>query len=276
MRFLRYGDIGHEQPAVLDADGQLRDLSGVVPDLAGGVLTDLPRINPQSLPRVAGTPRIAAPVGRVGKLVCIGLNYSDHAAELGVEPPEDPVIFLKATSSICGPNDPVVLPRGSEKGDWEVELGIVIGRAAKHVTEAQALRHVAGYTIVNDVSERALQLERSGQWTKGKSCDTFAPMGPWLVTPDEVGDVQALDLSVDVNGARMQSGNTRKMIFSVARIVAYLSELMTLHPGDVIATGTPPGVGAGRKPPLFLKDGDEMILKISGLGEQRSPVRAEP
>ncbi len=276
MRFLRYGEIGREQPAVLDDEGHMRDLSGVVPDLAGGILADLPRINPQSLPRVPGHPRIGAPVGQVGKLVCIGLNYSDHAAELGVDPPEDPVIFLKATSSICGPHDTVVLPRGSEKGDWEVELGIVIGRRAKNVTEAQALRHVAGYTIVNDVSERALQLERSGQWTKGKSCDTFAPMGPWLVTPDEVGDVQALDLSVDINGAQMQNGNTARMIFSVARIVAYLSELMTLHPGDVIATGTPPGVGAGRKPPLFLKDGDEMVLKISGLGEQRSPVRAEP
>ncbi|MGM0661839.1 MAG: fumarylacetoacetate hydrolase family protein [Pseudomonadota bacterium] len=275
MRFLRYGEIGHEQPAVLDADGQMRDLSGVVPDLAGRVLADLPRINPQSLPRVPGTPRIGAPVGRVGKLVCIGLNYSDHAAELGVAPPDDPVVFLKATSAICGPFDPVILPRGSQKGDWEVELGIVIGRTAKYVTEAQAMRHVAGYTIVNDVSERELQLERSGQWTKGKSCDTFAPMGPWLVTPDEVGDVHRLDLSVDVNGARMQSGNTARMIFSVARIVSYLSELMTLDPGDVIATGTPPGVGMGHKPPCFLKDGDEMVLRISGLGEQRSPVRAD-
>ncbi|MFO7757158.1 MAG: fumarylacetoacetate hydrolase family protein [Roseovarius sp.] len=275
MRFLRYGEIGHEQPAVLDADGQMRDLSGVVPDLAGRVLADLPQINPQSLPRVPGTPRIGAPVGRVGKLVCIGLNYSDHAAELGVAPPDDPVVFLKATSAICGPFDPVILPRGSQKGDWEVELGIVIGRTAKYVTEAQAMRHVAGYTIVNDVSERELQLERSGQWTKGKSCDTFAPMGPWLVTPDEVGDVHRLDLSVDVNGARMQSGNTARMIFSVARIVSYLSELMTLDPGDVIATGTPPGVGMGHKPPCFLKDGDEMVLRISGLGEQRSPVRAD-
>jgi 2-keto-4-pentenoate hydratase/2-oxohepta-3-ene-1,7-dioic acid hydratase in catechol pathway len=275
MRFLRYGAVGHEQPAVLDDEGQMRDLSGVVPDLAGGVLADLPRINPQSLPRVPGTPRIGAPVGQVGKLVCIGLNYSDHAAELGVAPPDDPVVFLKATSAICGPNDPVILPRGAQKGDWEVELGIVIGRRAKYVTEARALRHVAGYTIVNDVSERALQLERSGQWTKGKSCDSFAPMGPWLVTPDEVGDVHALDLSVDVNGARMQSGNTGRMIFSVAHIVSCLSELMTLHPGDVIATGTPPGVGMGHKPPCFLKDGDEMVLQISGLGAQRSPVRAD-
>jgi 2-keto-4-pentenoate hydratase/2-oxohepta-3-ene-1,7-dioic acid hydratase in catechol pathway len=275
MRFVRYGEAGQERPAVLDADGQMRDLSGVVPDLAGRVLGDLPRINPQSLPLVPGGPRIGPPVGQVGKLVCIGLNYTDHAAELGVEPPEDPVVFLKATSAINGPHDPVILPRGAAKGDWEVELGIVIGRRAKYVTEAQALRHVAGYTIVNDVSERALQLERSGQWTKGKSCDTFAPLGPWLVTPDEVGDVQALDLSVEVNGERVQSGHTGRMIFSVARIVSYLRELMVLEPGDIIATGTPPGVGMGHRPPRFLKDGDEMVLRITGLGEQRSPVRAE-
>jgi 2-keto-4-pentenoate hydratase/2-oxohepta-3-ene-1,7-dioic acid hydratase in catechol pathway len=275
MRFVRYGEAGQERPAVLDADGQMRDLSGVVPDLAGRVLGDLPRINPQSLPLVPGSPRIGPPVGQVGKLVCIGLNYTDHAAELGVEPPEDPVVFLKATSAINGPHDPVILPRGSQKGDWEVELGIVIGRRAKYVSEAQALRHVAGYTIVNDVSERALQLERSGQWTKGKSCDSFAPLGPWLVTPDEVGDVQALDLSVEVNGERVQSGHTGRMIFSVARIVSYLSELMVLEPGDIIATGTPPGVGMGHRPPRFLKDGDEMVLRITGLGEQRSPVRAE-
>jgi 2-keto-4-pentenoate hydratase/2-oxohepta-3-ene-1,7-dioic acid hydratase in catechol pathway len=275
MRFVRYGEAGQERPAVLDADGQMRDLSGVVPDLAGRVLGDLPRINPQSLPLVPGSPRIGPPVGQVGKLVCIGLNYTDHAAELGVEPPEDPVVFLKATSAINGPHDPVILPRGSQKGDWEVELGIVIGRRAKYVSEAQALRHVAGYTIVNDVSERALQLERSGQWTKGKSCDSFAPLGPWLVTPDEVGDVQALDLSVEVNGERVQSGHTGRMIFSVARIVSYLSELMVQEPGDIIATGTPPGVGMGHRPPRFLKDGDEMVLRITGLGEQRSPVRAE-
>jgi len=275
MRFVRYGEVGREQPAVLDAEDQLRDLSGVVPDLAGRVLEDLPRINPHSLPRVPGNPRIGPPVGRVGKLVCIGLNYSDHAAELGVTPPDDPVVFLKATSAISGPFDPVILPRGAAKCDWEVELGIVIGRPAKYVTEAEAPRHVAGYTIVNDVSERELQLERSGQWTKGKSCDTFAPLGPWLVTPDEMADVQTLDLSVDVNGARMQSGNTARMVFPVARIVSYLSELMSLQPGDVIATGTPPGVGMGHKPPCFLKDGDEMVLRISGLGEQRVTVRAE-
>ncbi|WP_297541212.1 fumarylacetoacetate hydrolase family protein [Roseovarius sp.] len=272
MKFARYGDVGQERPAVLDDQGRLRDLSGVVPDLAGAVLADLPRIDPESLPLVAGNPRIGAPVGQVGKLICIGLNYTDHAEELGVDAPPEPVVFLKATSAICGPNDTVRLPRGAQKGDWEVELGVVIGRRAKYVTEAEALDHVAGYTIVNDVSERAFQMERAGQWTKGKSCDTFAPMGPWLVTPDAVGDVQALDLSLDLSGARMQTGTTARMIFSVAHIVAYLSALMTLEPGDVIATGTPPGVGMGRKPPRYLTEGDEMRVRISGLGEQRSPV----
>lgn len=272
MRFARYGDVGQEKPAVLDAEGRLRDLSGVLPDLAGAALSDLPRINPQSLPLVEGTPRIGPPVGQVGKLICIGLNYTDHAEEVGAPLPADPVVFLKATSAITGPYDPVSLPRGARKGDWEIELGIVIGRRAKYVTEADALRHVAGYTIVNDVSERAYQMERSGQWTKGKSCDSFAPMGPWLVTPDELGDVEALDLSLDLNGARMQTGNTDKMIFSLAHIVAYLSELMTLEPGDVIATGTPPGVGMGQRPPRYLTEGDEMVLRITGLGEQRSPV----
>ncbi len=272
MKFARFGAPGQEKPAVVDADGNLRDLSGVLPDLAGAVLGDLPKVNPESLPLVEGNPRLGPPVGNVGKLICIGLNYTDHAAELGVDPPKDPVVFLKATSAIVGPNDTVVLPRGSTRGDWEVELGIVIGKRAKYVSEEQALDHVAGYTIVNDVSERAFQLERSGQWTKGKSCDTFGPMGPWLVTPDEVGDLQNLDLSVDVNGARMQTGNSGLMIFSVAHIVAYLSDLMTLEPGDVIATGTPPGVGMGHKPPRYLKKGDEMVLRISGLGAQRSPV----
>ena len=272
MKFARYGEPGQERPGVLDAEGRLRDLSGVLPDLAGAVLGDLPQLNPESLPLVGGAPRLGPPVAQVGKLICIGLNYTDHAAELGVEPPKDPVVFLKATSAINGPFDPVSLPRGSARGDWEVELGVVIGRRAKYVSEARALEHVAGYMIVNDVSERALQLERSGQWTKGKSCDTFAPMGPWLVTPDELGDVQALDMALEVNGVRMQSGNTRHMIFSVAQIVAYLSELMTLEPGDVIATGTPPGVGMGHKPPRYLAEGDEIVSRISGLGEQRSPV----
>jgi len=275
MRFARFGDRGQERPAVLDAEGRLRDLSGVVPDIAGEVLGSLPRLNPEALPLVPGAPRLGPPVGGIGKLVAIGLNYSDHAAELGAEPPEEPVVFLKATTALNGPNDPVVMPRGSAKTDWEVELGIVIGRRAKHVAQAQALAHVAGYTIVNDVSERALQLEGSGQWTKGKSCDTFAPVGPWLVTPDEVGDVQALDLATEVNGERMQTGSTSRMIFGVAGIVSYLSGIMTLEPGDVIATGTPPGVGAGHKPPRFLKAGDEMVLRITGLGEQRVTVQAE-
>jgi len=275
MRFARFGDRGHERPAVLDAEGRLRDLSGVVPDIAGEVLGSLPRLNPEALPLVPGAPRLGPPVGGIGKLVAIGLNYSDHAAELGAEPPEEPVVFLKAPTALNGPNDPVVMPRGSAKTDWEVELGIVIGRRAKHVAQAQALAHVAGYTIVNDVSERALQLEGSGQWTKGKSCDTFAPVGPWLVTPDEVGDVQALDLATEVNGERMQTGSTSRMIFGVAGIVSYLSGIMTLEPGDVIATGTPPGVGAGHKPPRFLKAGDEMVLRITGLGEQRVTVQAE-
>jgi 2-keto-4-pentenoate hydratase/2-oxohepta-3-ene-1,7-dioic acid hydratase in catechol pathway len=272
MRFVRYGAVGEERPGVLDAAGRLRDLSGEFPDLAGAVLGDLSRFDPERLPPVAGTPRLGPPVAQVGKLICIGLNYSDHAAELGVEPPKDPVIFLKATSAITGPYDPVRLPRGAVKGDWEAELGVVIGRRAKYVSAEQALDHVAGYLIVNDVSERAFQMERSGQWTKGKSCDSFAPMGPWLVTPEELGDVQALDVTLDLNGARMQSGNTRRMIFSVAEIVAYLSALMTLEPGDVIATGTPPGVGMGQKPPRYLVEGDEMVLRISGLGEQRSVV----
>jgi len=275
MRFARFGDRGQERPAVLGADGRLRDLSGVVPDLAGEVLGALPRLNPEALPLVPGAPRLGPPVGGIGKLVGIGLNYSDHAAELGAEPPDEPVVFLKALTALGGPNDPVVMPRGSAKTDWEVELGIVIGRRAKHVAQAQALAHVAGYTIVNDVSERALQLEGSGQWTKGKSCDTFAPVGPWLVTPDELGDVQALDLVTEVNGERMQTGNTARMIFGVAGIVSYLSGIMTLEPGDVIATGTPPGVGVGHTPPRFLQVGDEMVLRITGLGEQRVTVQAE-
>ncbi|KJS40986.1 fumarylacetoacetate hydrolase family protein [Roseovarius sp. BRH_c41] len=272
MKFARYGTAGQEKPAVLDDQGRLRDLSGVLPDLAGPLLADLPRIDPESLPLVKGTPRIGPPVGQVGKLICIGLNYTDHAEELGVDAPPEPVVFLKATSAITGPYDPVSLPRGARKGDWEIELGVVIGRRAKYVTEADALSHVAGYTIVNDVSERAYQMERAGQWTKGKSCDSFAPIGPWLVTPDEVDDLEALDLSLDLNGTRMQTGSTARMIFPVAHIVAYLSELMTLEPGDVIATGTPPGVGMGQRPPRYLAEGDEMVLRISGLGEQRSPV----
>ncbi|MDX5403775.1 MAG: fumarylacetoacetate hydrolase family protein, partial [Rhodobacterales bacterium] len=214
-------------------------------------------------------------VGQVGKFIGIGLNYADHAAEAGMEPPAMPIVFMKATSSICGPNDPVYLPRGSQKGDWEVELGVVIGKRAKYVTEAEALHHVAGYCVVNDVSERAFQMERVGQWTKGKSADTFGPIGPWLVTPDEAGDPQALDLTLDLNGQRVQTGNTSTMIFTVAQIIAHLSEMMTLHPGDVIATGTPPGVGMGMKPQRFLRAGDVMDLSIAGLGAQRQEVRQD-
>ena len=275
MRFARFGERGQERPAVLDADGRLRDLSGVVPDLAGDALGALPRVNPEALPLVPGAPRLGPPVGGIGKIIGIGLNYRDHAAELGAPLPAEPVVFLKAVTALSGPHDPVVMPRGSEKTDWEVELGIVIGRRAKYVPESAALRHVAGYTIVNDVSERALQLEGSGQWTKGKSCDSFAPVGPWLVTPDGLDDVQALDMATEVNGERMQTGTTARMIFGVAEIVSYLSGLMTLEPGDVIATGTPPGVGAGHTPPRFLKAGDEMVLRISGLGEQRVLVQAD-
>ncbi|MEP3632660.1 MAG: fumarylacetoacetate hydrolase family protein [Shimia thalassica] len=275
MKFLRYGDIGSEKPGVLDADGGIRDLSGVVDDLSGGVLGALPDVDPTTLPLVEGSPRIGAPVGNVGKFLCIGLNYSDHAAEAGMDLPKEPILFMKATSAIVGPNDPVYLPRGSQKGDWEVELGVVIGKTAKYVSEAEALDHVAGYCIANDVSERAFQTERGGQWTKGKSCDGFGPIGPWLVTPDEVQDPQNLDLSLNLNGARMQTGNTQSMVFSVAHIISYLSQMMTLHPGDVIATGTPPGVGMGMKPPVYLKAGDVMDLEIEGLGHQRQEVFAD-
>lgn len=272
MKFLRYGEMGAEKPGVLDGEGRIRDLSGVMDDLAGDVLADLPDVDPESLPLVDGDPRIGAPVGRVGKYMCIGLNYSDHAAEAGMDLPKEPILFMKATSAICGPNDTVSLPRGSEKSDWEVELAVVIGKRAKYVSEADALDYVAGYCVTNDVSERAFQVERGGQWTKGKSCDTFGPLGPWLVTPDEAGDPQNLDLWLDVNGERRQTGNSRAMVFSVAEVISYLSQMMTLEPGDVIATGTPPGVGMGMKPPVYLKDGDVMTLGIEGLGAQKTPV----
>ena len=276
MRFVRYGEPGREKPGMLDAEGRVRDLSGVVADISGAVLGALPKLDPEKLPLVEGTPRLGPPVAGIGKLIGIGLNYSDHAAEIGIEPPAEPVVFMKATSSIVGPDDDVVLPRGSTHGDWEVELGVVIGREAKYVTEAEALDYVAGYTIVNDVSERHFQIERSGQWTKGKSCDTFGPVGPWLVTPDAVGNVQSLDMSTDVSGERMQTGNTSTMIFTVAQIIAHLSEVMRLEPGDVIATGTPPGVGMGQDPKRYLKPGDVMELEIQGLGRQRQTVRADP
>jgi 2-keto-4-pentenoate hydratase/2-oxohepta-3-ene-1,7-dioic acid hydratase in catechol pathway len=278
MKLVRFGKHGAEQPGCIDEDGTLRDLSGVISDIDGDALSDekldmLRGLDLSALPSVAGAPRIGPCVGNIGKFLCIGLNYSDHAAEAGMAEPEHPILFFKANSAVCGPNDTVMIPRGSTKTDWEVELGVVIGLAAKYVDEVDALDHVAGYCIVNDVSERHFQTQLSGQWTKGKSCDTFGPTGPWLVTRDEVADPQKLDLSLDINGVRMQTGNTSKMIFSVAQIISHLSQLMTLHPGDVISTGTPPGVGMGIKPePVYLSAGDEMILRIQGLGEQRQNV----
>jgi len=275
VKFLRYGPPGEERPGVLDANGRIRDLSDMMSDLAGPNLARLGRVDPEGLPPVEGSPRLGPPVAGVGKVLCIGLNYSDHAAEAGMAAPPEPILFLKATSSLAGPNDPIVMPRGSEKTDWEVELGVVIGRAAKHVREEDALAHVAGYVVFNDVSERAFQLERAGQWTKGKSCDSFGPVGPWLVTPDEVGDPQKLSMELSVNGETMQKGSTATMIFPVARIIAYLSGMMTLHPGDIIATGTPPGVGMGRTPPRYLRPGDVVEAWIEGLGRQRQVVEAE-
>ena len=274
MKLLRFGPNGQEKPGLLDATGTLRDLSGIVDDIAGNVLSDaflakLREVDPTTLPAVSGQPRIGPCVGRVGKFVCIGLNYADHAAESGLPVPAEPVVFNKWTSAICGPNDDIEIPRGSVKTDWEVELGVVIGKAAKYVDEANALDYVAGYCIVNDVSEREWQIERGGQWDKGKGFDTFGPLGPWLVTRDEVPDPQALDLWLEVDGHRYQNGNTRTMVFGVAQLVAYLSRCMSLQPGDVISTGTPPGVGLGIKPnPVYLKPGQTVRLGIAGLGEQ--------
>ena len=274
MKLLRFGPHGQEKPGLLDATGTLRDLSGIVDDIAGNVLSDtflakLRDVDATTLPAVSGQPRIGPCVGRVGKFVCIGLNYADHAAESGLPVPAEPVVFNKWTSAICGPNDDIEIPRGSVKTDWEVELGVVIGKAAKYVDEANALDYVAGYCIVNDVSEREWQIERGGQWDKGKGFDTFGPLGPWLVTRDEVPDPQALDLWLEVDGHRYQNGNTRTMVFGVAQLVAYLSRCMSLQPGDVISTGTPPGVGLGIKPnPVYLKPGQTMRLGIAGLGEQ--------
>jgi 2,4-didehydro-3-deoxy-L-rhamnonate hydrolase len=277
VKLLRYGSLGKEKPGLLDAQGQLRDLSGHVADISGHVLGDaalakLQKLNPERLPLVRGKPRIGCPVGGVGKFIAIGLNYSDHAKEAGMPIPTEPVVFTKAISCIQGPNDPVMLPKGAQKVDWELELGVVIGKRARYVTQKEALLHVAGYCVINDVSERAFQLERGSQWDKGKGCDTFGPIGPWLVTRDEIANPHKLELWLDLNGQRMQSGNTRTMIFSVAKIVSHLSEYMTLLPGDVITTGTPPGVGLGMKPPRFLKAGDVMTLGIDGLGEQRQLV----
>ncbi|HWX65327.1 MAG TPA: fumarylacetoacetate hydrolase family protein [Rhodanobacter sp.] len=275
MKLLRYGPKGQEKPGLLDEQGQLRDLSGVVDDIAGDILTPagmqrLREASPECLPAVAGTPRIGPCVGRIGKFVCIGLNYSDHAAESGMPVPAEPVIFSKWTSAVCGPDDDVQIPRGSRKTDWEVELGVVIGQGGRYIDEADAMAHVAGYCVINDVSEREFQLEGTGTWDKGKGCDSFGPIGPWLVTADEVPDPHALKLWLEVDGHRYQNGSTRTMIFRIPFLISYLSRFMSLQPGDVISTGTPPGVGLGQKPePVYLRAGQVMRLGIDGLGEQR-------
>lgn len=272
MKLLRYGPEGAEKPGILDAAGRIRDLSAHVSDIAGPLLADLSplrALDSESLPLVEGTPRIGPCVGQVGKFIGIGLNYADHAAEAGLQVPPEPIVFSKFTSCICGPDDPILIPRGSEKTDWEVELGIVIGRPARYVTEDQAMDHVAGFCVINDVSERAFQNERAGQWCKGKGCDHFGPIGPWLVTADEVADPQALRLWLRLNGQTMQDGSTATMVYGVRFLVAYLSQFCTLQPGDIIATGTPPGVGMGLKPPRFLRAGDVVELGIEGLGQQR-------
>lgn len=274
MKLLRYGEFGAERPAMVDADGRMRDLSSVITDIDGATLSPhilrrIAELDPSGLPLVEGNPRIGSAIARPGKFLCVGLNYADHARETGKEPPAEPVLFSKATTALCGPNDDVEIPRGSDRTDWEVELGVVIGTRAKYVDEASALDHVAGYALVNDVSERRFQSERGGQWVKGKSHDTFGPVGPWLVTKDEIGDVQSLDLWLNVDGHRRQTGNTRTMIFGVAHLVSYISQFMTLEPGDIIATGTPPGVGLGMTPPTFLKAGQIVTLGGTGLGEQR-------
>jgi 2-keto-4-pentenoate hydratase/2-oxohepta-3-ene-1,7-dioic acid hydratase in catechol pathway len=281
MKLVRYGAKGSEKPGILDSEGTIRDLSGLVGDIAGVTLSDeglarLRGLDPATLPAVDASARLGACVGGTGKFICIGLNYADHAAESNLPVPSEPVIFMKATSAICGPNDEVIIPRGSEKTDWEVELGIVIGKRAKYVSEADALDHVAGYCTINDVSERAFQAERQGQWTKGKSCDTFGPTGPWLVTRDEVADPQNLKMWLKVNGETRQDGSTKTMVYGAAFVVSYLSQFMSLEPGDIISTGTPPGVGMGMKPPVYLKPGDVMELGIEGLGDQRQTCIADP
>ena len=277
MKLVRYGIPGEEKPGLIDGNGALRDLSSHVADISGSMLDDaslarLRAIDAFSLPKVEGEVRLGVPVSGIGKYMCIGLNYRDHAEEAGMPIPEHPILFMKANSAISGPDDPVSIPRGSTSSDWEIELGAVIGTTAKYVSATEALNHVAGYCICNDVSERHFQIHLSGNWTKGKSCDTFGPTGPWLVTRDAIPDPQSLDMQLDVNGERMQEGNTRTMIFTVAEIVSHLSQLFTLHPGDVISTGTPPGVGMGKNPPRYLKVGDVMELTIDGLGTQRQKV----
>ncbi|OWU78930.1 fumarylacetoacetate hydrolase family protein [Phaeobacter sp. 22II1-1F12B] len=281
MKLVRYGAPGQEKPGLIDVQGQLRDLSGHVDDITGATLSGpalarLQALDPESLPPVSDNPRMGPCVGDIGKFMCIGLNYSDHAAETGADIPEHPILFLKANSAISGPDDAVIIQRNATTVDYEIELGVVIGTSAKYVSEAEALKHVAGYCIVNDVSERTFQSKLTGQWTKGKSCDTFGPVGPWLVTADEIPDPQKLDMTLDVNGERRQTGNTSTMIFTVAQIISHLSQLFTLHPGDVIATGTPPGVALGMKPdPVFLKPGDSMTLAIEGLGRQTQVLEAD-
>ncbi|QOR38985.1 fumarylacetoacetate hydrolase family protein [Billgrantia diversa] len=281
MKLLRFGPKGHEKPGLLDAQGVIRDLSAHIDDLDGQRLgrTSLARLaelDPSRLPEVAADTRLGPCVGRVGKFICIGLNYSDHAAETGAEVPPEPVVFNKWTSAICGPDDDVIIPRGSSKTDWEVELGVVIGKQARYVAEADAMEHVAGYCVVNDISEREFQLERSGTWDKGKGCDTFGPLGPWLVTPDEIDEPHELDLWLEVDGHRYQNGNTRTMVYRIPFLISYLSRFMTLTPGDVISTGTPPGVGMGQKPSVYLRPGQQMRLGIEGLGIQTQGVIAEP
>lgn len=278
MKLLRYGPLGAEKPGLLDDDNKLRDLSAVIADIDGqsigdGLIEKVAGIDHKNLPLVSGNPRMGACVSGVGKFVCIGLNYSDHAAESGMEVPPEPIIFFKATSAICGPNDNVEIPRTSTATDWEVELGVVIGKHGKYISDTDAMDHVAGYCVINDLSERDFQLKRSGQWVKGKSADTFGPIGPWLVTQDEVADPQALGMYLEVNGTRYQDGSTSTMVYGVAHIVAYVSQFMSLHPGDIISTGTPPGVGIGQKPkPIYLRPGDKIELGIEGLGVQTQTV----
>jgi len=278
VKLLRYGPKGREKPGILDKDGKIRDLSAHVPDVAGTALLPdsvkkLAALNPAELPLASGDLRIGPCVGKIGKFVCIGLNYADHAAETGAPIPKEPIIFMKATSAVVGPNDEVEIPRGSQKTDWEVELGVIIGKNAKYVPENHAMDYVAGYCVINDVSEREYQIERGGQWDKGKGCDTFGPTGPWLVTKDEVPDPQNLAMWLEVDGHRYQNGSTKTMIFNVPKLVSYLSHFMSLQPGDVISTGTPPGVGMGQKPnPIYLKAGQTMRLGIAGLGEQQQKL----
>ncbi|WNL41853.1 fumarylacetoacetate hydrolase family protein [Halomonas sp. PAMB 3264] len=280
MKLLRFGAPGQEKPGIVDANGTIRDLSSHLSDLSGEhldrrALERLASIDTSTLPEVAADIRLGPCVSGVGKFICIGLNYSDHAAETGAEVPPEPVIFNKWTSAICGPNDNVVIPRNSQKTDWEVELGVVIGKTARYVDEASAMDHVAGFCVVNDVSEREFQLERSGTWDKGKGCDTFGPLGPWLVTPDEIADPHQLDMWLEVDGKRYQNGNTRTMVYQIPYLISYLSQFMSLQPGDVISTGTPPGVGMGQQPQVYLKPGQRMRLGIEGLGEQTQAVVAE-